>query len=98
MIIIYSILDYIDSIQSEEEKKNFIIAFRELSKQLIKLKTFTDFEFNKEDLGISYQEYEDYKSKYFRIYDEIKKTAGEKESILLNIDFAIELMQVDKIN
>ena len=91
-------IDYIDSIQSEEEKKNFIIAFRELSKQLIKLKTFTDFEFNKEDLGISHQEYEDYKSKYFRIYDEIKKTAGEKESILLNIDFAIELMQVDKIN
>lgn len=91
-------IDYIDSIQSEEEKKNFILAFRELSKQLIKLKTFTDFEFNKEALGISHQEYEDYKSKYFRIYDEIKKTASEKESILLNIDFAIELMAVDKIN
>ncbi|MDU2670767.1 MAG: type I restriction endonuclease subunit R [Clostridium sp.] len=91
-------IDYIDDIQSEEEKKNFILAFRELSKQLIKLKTFTDFEFNKEALGISHQEYEDYKSKYFRIYDELKKTAGEKESILLNIDFAIELMQVDKIN
>ncbi len=91
-------IDYIDSIQSEEEKKNFIIAFRELSKQLIKLKTFTDFEFNKEALGISHQEYEDYKSKYFRIYDEIKKTAGEKESIMFNIDFAIELMAVDKIN
>ena len=91
-------IDYVDSIQSEEEKKNFILAFRELSKQLIKLKTFTDFEFDEKAIGISHQEYEDYKSKYFRIYDEFKKTAGEKESILLNIDFAIELMAVDKIN
>lgn len=91
-------IDYVDGIQSEEEKKNFILAFRELSKQLIKLKTFTDFEFDEKAIGISHQEYEDYKSKYFRIYDEFKKTAGEKESILLNIDFAIELMAVDKIN
>ena len=42
--------------------------------------------------------YEDYKSKYFRIYDELKKSAPEKESILLYIDFAIELMAIDKIN
>ena len=91
-------IDYVDGIQSEEEKKSFILAFRELSKQLIKLKTFTDFEFDEKAIGISHQEYEDYKSKYFRIYDELKKTAGEKESILLNIDFAIELMSVDKIN
>lgn len=91
-------IDYVDGIQSEEEKKSFILAFRELSKQLIKLKTFTDFEFDEKAIGISHQEYEDYKSKYFRIYDELKNTAGEKESILLNIDFAIELMAVDKIN
>ena len=91
-------IDMIDSIQNEEGKKNFVIAFRELSKQLIKLKTFVDFEFDKEKIGMSHQEYEDYKSKYFRIYDELKKSAPEKESILLYIDFAIELMAVDKIN
>ena len=91
-------IDMIDSIQNEEGKKNFVIAFRELSKQLIKLKTFVDFEFDKEKIGMAHQEYEDYKSKYFRIYDELKKSAPEKESILLYIDFAIELMAVDKIN
>ena len=91
-------IDMIDSIQNEEGKKNFVIAFRELSKQLIKLKTFVDFEFDKEKIGMSHQEYEDYKSKYFRIYDELKKSVSEKESILLYIDFAIELMAVDKIN
>ena len=91
-------IDMIDSIQNEEGKKNFVIAFRELSKQLIKLKTFVDFEFDKEKIGMSHQEYEDYKSKKFRIYDELKKSAPEKESILLYIDFAIELMAIDKIN
>ena len=91
-------IDMIDSIQNEEGKKNFVIAFRELSMHLIKLKTFVDFEFDKEKIGMSHQEYEDYKSKYFRIYDELKKSAPEKESILLYIDFAIELMAVDKIN
>ena len=91
-------IDMIDSIQNEEGKKNFVIAFRELSKQLIKLKTFVDFEFDKEKIGMAHQEYEDYKSKYFRIYDELKKSAPEKESILLYIDFAIELMAIDKIN
>lgn len=91
-------IDMIDSIQNEEGKKNFVIAFRELSKQLIKLKTFVDFEFDKEKIGMAHQEYEDYKSKYFRIYDELKKSAPEKEGILLYIDFAIELMAIDKIN
>ncbi|WP_343009576.1 type I restriction endonuclease subunit R [Clostridium celatum] len=91
-------IEFIDEIKDEEEKKKFILAFRELSKQLIRLKTFVDFEFDKEKVGISHQEYEDYKSKYFNIYDEVKNSAGEKESILLNIDFGIELMQTDKIN
>lgn len=88
----------LDSIKDEEGKKKFVLAFRELSKQLIKLKTFVDFEFDKEKIGMSQQEYEDYKSKYLRIYDELKRTAGEKESILLYIDFAIEIISVDKIN
>lgn len=91
-------IDSIDDIKSEEEKKKFILAFRELSKQLVRLKTFVDFEFDKDEIGISEQEYEDYKSKYLNIYDDVKKNAGEKESILANIDFGIELIQTDKIN
>ena len=42
-----------DNLQSEDEKKMFILAFRELSKILVKLETFVDFEFKKEELGIS---------------------------------------------
>ncbi|WP_330616387.1 type I restriction endonuclease subunit R [Terrisporobacter sp.] len=88
----------VDNLESEEDKKKFILAFRELSKILVKLETFVDFEFRKEELGISQQQYQDYKSKYFTIYEMVKKEQGEKVSILLDIDFGIELMHSDKIN
>ena len=88
----------IDNLQSEEDKKKFILAFRELSKILVKLETFIDFEFETEELGISQQEYQDFKSKYFTIYEMVKKDQGDKVSVLLDIDFGIELMQSDKIN
>lgn len=89
-------LEYIDDMQDENEKKKFIEAFRELTKQLTRLKTFNEFEFSKELTGIERQEYEDYKSKYLSLYDKVKKE--EKTSILADIDFGIELMQTDKIN
>ncbi len=88
----------VDNLESEEDKKKFILAFRELSKILVKLETFVDFEFKKEELGISQQQYQDYKSKYFTIYEIVKKEQGDKVSILLDIDFGIEIMHSDKIN
>lgn len=88
----------VDNLQSEEDKKKFILAFRELSNILVKLETFVDFEFEEKELQISNQEYQDFKSKYFTIYEMVKKEQGEKVSILLDIDFGIELMHSDKIN
>lgn len=88
----------VDNLQSEEDKKKFILAFRELSKILVKLETFVDFEFEESELKISNQEYQDFKSKYFTIYDMVRKEQDEKTSILLDIDFGIELMHSDKIN
>lgn len=89
-------IESIDYMQDENEKKDFVEAFRELTKQLTKLKTFVEFEFDEEKIGISAQKYEDYKSKYFSIYEGVKNT--EKTSILVDIDFCIELMHTDKIN
>ncbi|WP_300351550.1 type I restriction endonuclease subunit R [Clostridium sp.] len=89
-------IEYIDCMQDEVEKKDFVEAFRELTKQLTKLKTFVKFEFDEKELGISEQKYEDYKSKYFTIYEGVKNS--EKTSILVDIDFGIELMHTDKIN
>ncbi|MGL5753254.1 MAG: type I restriction endonuclease subunit R, partial [Paraclostridium sp.] len=88
----------VDSLESEESKKKFILAFRELSKILVKLETFVDFEFEESELQISNQEYQDYKSKYFTIYEMVRKEQDEKTSILLDVDFGIELMHSDKIN
>ncbi len=88
----------VDSLQSEEDKKKFILAFRDLTKVLTKLKTFTKFEFNKDTLGMSEQSYQDFKSKYLLIYDDVKRKDDEKTSILADIDFGIELMHTDKIN
>lgn len=89
----------VDELESEEDKKKFIITFRDLSNILVKLQTFTEFEFTQEKIGISEQTYQDFKSKYFTIYDSVKRAeAGEKVSILSDIDFGIELMHTDKIN
>ena len=88
----------VDSLKSEDDKKEFILTFRELSNILVKLETFVNFEFEKKELGISNQEYQDFKSKYFTIYEMVKKEQGDKVSVLLDIDFGIEIMHSDKIN
>lgn len=87
----------VDALEREEEKQEFVVSFRELTKYLTRLQTFTEFEFDPARLGISEQEYQDYRSKYLRIYDEVKR-GGSKESILANVDFMIELMHTDRIN
>ena len=57
----------VDKLQSEEDQKKFVIAFRELSKTLLTLETFTDFEWNDIEEDIPQQTYEDLKSRYFTI-------------------------------
>jgi len=90
--------DMIDEMQSEDEQAKFVVAFRELSKTLLTLETFIDFDWA--DIKcMTQQEYEDYKSRYQTIYDQIKqKRKAEKTSILLDIDFAIEIIETDRIN
>lgn len=87
----------VDGFYSEEAQMKFIIIFRDMTKCLVKLETFDEFKFKKEILGISEQEYQDYKSKYLMISDN-HRTSSEKESILDDIDFALELMHTDRIN
>ena len=91
-------VESVDSIQDENELKKFILAFRDLTKVLTKLNTFTEFEFEEEKLGMNEQSYQDYKSKYLTVYETVKKQEDQKTSILADIDFGIELMHSDKIN
>ena len=62
------------------------------------MQSFSDFKFNEDELQITEQSYEDYKSKYFKIHDQLKKEDPRKESILQDIDFELELMHTDRIN
>ncbi|CZR09718.1 type I restriction endonuclease subunit R, EcoR124 family [Trichococcus ilyis] len=89
----------VDQLESEEDQYQFVVLFRELSKLLLKLRTFDEFEFSEDTIGIVEQNYQDFKSKYFTIYEKVKKKEkGEEVSILDNLDFAIEVIQTDTIN
>lgn len=87
----------VDQLEREEDQKAFVDVFKEMTKLLVRLKTFTEFEFDPETLTIESQTYEDYKSKYLKIADRVKNDV-EKVSILQDIDFELELMHTDRIN
>ncbi|MDQ1005428.1 type I restriction enzyme R subunit [Neobacillus niacini] len=87
----------VDNLEREEDQKEFIVAFKNMTKFLQKLQSFSDFKFDESQLQISEQTYEDFKSKYFKIVERVKREV-EKESILHDIDFELELMHTDRIN
>lgn len=90
-------IEEIEQDGNEENLKKFIIAFREVAKILVSLRTFNEFDMNDETLELSSQMFEDYKSKYYEIYRKLI-TSKEKSSILDDINFSLELIQTDKIN
>lgn len=87
----------IDMLYSEDDQKQFVLLFRELTRYLLSLQTFVEFKFDRSSLDMSDQEYQDYKSKYLLLYR--KHTTGkEVVSVLDDVDFCIELMESDRIN
>lgn len=87
----------IDMLYSEDDQKQFVVLFRELTRYLLSLQTFVEFKFDRSNLDMTDQEYQDYKSKYLLLY---RKHKDEKEvvSVLDDVDFCIELMESDRIN
>lgn len=86
----------VDMLQTDMEKALFVKSFRNLLRIKASLETFAEFKFS--DLGISEQEFYDYQSKYLDIYQERKEEESNKESILDEIDFELELTVIDIIN
>lgn len=87
----------VDTLISEEDKLAFIKAFRELIRIKNILEGFSDFKWS--DLSMSIQQFEDYKSKYLDLHDEMKtRTERERVSILQDVDFELELIHKDEIN
>lgn len=87
----------VDELEGEIAKKEFVIAFRDVTRVLTKLRTFVDFEFTKEEIGIDQYTYDAFRSKYLNAYDQVNKPQAAV-SVLDEVDFEIELMQIDKIN
>ncbi len=90
-------IDSVNSYQTEQEKFEFITAFREVMRVLNVLKSFADFNFNK--LEMTEYEFDGYKSKYLDIWKETRPQGGEgRVSILDDVDFELELIHRDEIN
>jgi len=87
----------VNDLESETDELEFIKAFRELMRIKNILTTFADFKW--EDLAMTEQLFEDYKSKYLDLYDKVKSNhQKEKVSILEDVDFELELIHRDEIN
>ena len=87
----------VDLLESEVEELKFVKAFRELMRLQNTLVTFADFNFD--DLAMTEQTFNDYKSKYLDLYDKVKTdNQKEKVSILEDVDFELELLHRDIIN
>lgn len=94
-----SCADDVDKLESEEDQAKFVIAFRELSKILLTLQTFMEFDWADIEGMITQQNYEEIKSRYITIHDNLKKVRDtDKVSILDDIDFSIDLVETDRIN
>lgn len=87
----------IDTMQDEEIQKQFVEIFKALSKIQTSLQTFKEYPFDKDQLDLTDQEFENYKSKYYLIYQK-HRNDKEKVSVLDDVDFCIELIESDHIN
>lgn len=59
----------IDLLQREKDKKQFILAFRDVIKKHAEIQVYDEFEEDAADLGMTEQQFMDFRSKYLDIYD-----------------------------
>ena len=89
--------DAVKDLPDEEAELMFVKIFREMMRLKNILTSFS--EYDADDLAMTEQRYEDFKSAYLDIYDKVKTdTQKEKASILDDIDFELELLHRDVIN
>lgn len=87
----------VDGLFTEEDRLQFILAFRNLMRLHKKMSHYTEFTW--EDLQMEEQLFADYTSKYLDLKEKIgPHYSTEKTSILNDIDFELELIRRDTIN
>ena len=108
----YPTMEYVDGLQSEYDKKNFLLAFREIIKKRAEIQLYEDFNADDPGLILSEQDYNDYRSKYLDMtVGFIKEENTDKPDTLEepdeeygdgvkleDIDFCLELLHSDVVN
>ena len=101
--------EFIDSLKSENDKRDFVLAFRDIIRGKIDLQIYEDYNADDPYFIMSEQEYMDFRSKYLDITIGVIDTDGNKEKLeepqteygaakLEDIDFCLELLHSDIIN
>lgn len=71
---------FVDYLQSENDKKQFILAFRDIIKKHAEIQIYNEFEKEANDLGMTEQQFMDFRSKYLDIYDTFAAKPTEQPS------------------
>ena len=100
----------IDLLQSEKDKKDFVLAFRDIIRKHAEIQIYEDYTDDADDLGMTEQQFNDYKSKYLDItvgfieppvapsmVADDPVPYGDSQG-LEDIDFCLELLHSDIIN
>lgn len=100
----------IDILQSEKDKKDFVLAFRDIIRKHAEIQIYEDYNEDAEDLGMTEQQFNDYKSKYLDITVGFIDTPASPSVVaeepvpygnnqgLEDVDFCLELLHSDVIN
>ena len=101
----------VDLLQSEYDKRDFVLAFRDIIKKHAEIQIYEDYEPTDQELAMTEQEFQDFKSKYLDItvgvinppVDNSQKAAEPEfpyndEPTMEDIDFCLELLHSDVIN
>ena len=105
---LYPTVQGVDLLVSENDKRDFILAFREILKKHAELQVYNEFDEDDEELAMTEQEFMDFRSKYLDMAlgntgDDSQQAAepevpyGEQQTID-DIDFCLELLHSDIIN
>jgi len=109
----YPEVQAVDALQNEYDRRDFVLAFREIIKKRSEIQVYEDFNVDDEELLMSEQEFMDFRSKYLdiaigpikpppepTIFAEPDIPYGDKEddTALKDIDFCLELLRSDVIN
>ena len=102
----------IDTLQSEKDKKDFVIAFRDIIRKHAEIQIYEEYSEDDPTIGITAQQYADFTSKYLDIRDTFVEPTpptpqpgggdepgdGDEPESLDDIDFCLELLHSDIIN